>query len=168
MHASATGSCASAVVPLKLAHVSVPPKHTTGIFKPDATSRKRARALALDCDDDVVVVAARHFVAPASFSQVCPLLPLGFTLQRRAARARSVVSRWTTTCSTLGAEHIRNFVHILSAVRLSKKQHVRVSVSERGLTFVSLDDLKSLQAQAIPRRGVPRLPRQPERRHRHP
>ena len=45
-------------------------------------------------------------------------------------------------------EHIRNFVHILSAVRLSKKQHVRVSVSERGLTFVSLDDSKSLQAQA--------------------
>ena len=45
-------------------------------------------------------------------------------------------------------EHVRNFVHILTAVKLSRKQHARVSVGERGLTIVSLDDSKSLQAQA--------------------
>jgi hypothetical protein len=45
-------------------------------------------------------------------------------------------------------EHIRNFTAILSAVKLSKKQHVRVSVSDRSLTFVAVDDSKSLQAQA--------------------
>lgn len=45
-------------------------------------------------------------------------------------------------------EHIRNFTSILSAVKLSRKQHVHVSVSERGLTFVAVDDSKSLQAQA--------------------
>ena len=45
-------------------------------------------------------------------------------------------------------EHIRNFTAILSAVKLSRKQHVHVSVSERGLTFVAVDDSKSLQAQA--------------------
>jgi len=45
-------------------------------------------------------------------------------------------------------EHIRNFLNVLSVVKLSKKQHVNVSVSERGVTFVAVDDSKSLQAQA--------------------
>ena len=45
-------------------------------------------------------------------------------------------------------EHVRPFTHVLSALRLSKKQLVRVGVSDRGVTFVAVDDSKSLQAQA--------------------
>lgn len=45
-------------------------------------------------------------------------------------------------------EHVRPFMHVLSALRLSKKQLVRVGVSDRGVTFVAVDDSKSLQAQA--------------------
>ena len=45
-------------------------------------------------------------------------------------------------------EHIKNFAAILSTVRLAKRQHVRVSVTERGLTFVAVDESKTLQAQA--------------------
>ena len=45
-------------------------------------------------------------------------------------------------------EHVRTFTHVLSALRLSKKQVVRVGVSDRGVTFVAVDDSKSLQAQA--------------------
>ena len=45
-------------------------------------------------------------------------------------------------------EHIRNFTAILSVLKLSRKQHVHVTVSERGVTFVAVDASKSLQAQA--------------------
>ena len=45
-------------------------------------------------------------------------------------------------------EHVRPFMHVLSALRLSKKQLVLVGVSDRGVTFVAVDDSKSLQAQA--------------------
>ena len=44
--------------------------------------------------------------------------------------------------------HVRHFTHVLSALRLSKKQLVRVGVSDRGITFVAVDDSKSVQAQA--------------------
>jgi len=56
-------------------------------------------------------------------------------------------------------EHIRNFTAILSATRLSKKQYVTVSVAERGLTFVAVDDSKSLQvgpgSYCLPRHRMP-------------
>jgi hypothetical protein len=52
-------------------------------------------------------------------------------------------------------EHIRAFTAILSAVKLSRKQHVHVTVSERGLTFVAVDDSKSLQAQVGLARALP-------------
>ena len=45
-------------------------------------------------------------------------------------------------------EHVRPFTNVLSSLRLSKKQLVRVGVSDRGVTFVAVDDSKSLQAQA--------------------
>jgi cell cycle checkpoint protein len=69
-------------------------------------------------------------------------------LQIRRARAHTSAAMADEYALDAVVEHVRPFMHVLSALRLSKKQLVRVGVSDRGVTFVAVDDSKSLQAQA--------------------
>ena len=59
-------------------------------------------------------------------------------------RTLSVMDDWVLDARV---DQIRAFVSVLGALKLSKRQLVQVSVAERGVTIVSQDLSKSLQAQ---------------------